>query len=379
MKTKIFLISLLVLTLFLSGCSEWFKKKPTTVPPLEAGKNLTALSEKTEDDVANLDEFIDYLLEVSIENKDKTEIVEDSLDSVEDNTQRIKKESSGITRETEKIEDNINKVTFPIETAEEVEEIIKPETEIIKEKSEQIQILAEESLVETDIIEKVIEEINKNSSLQIKTITEDIVPIQSSLSEVPVKMEEIGESTIKYEETMKGLEKDRDKAFEEKEKAIREKNEKMHKVLRWVVVGCIVGIGVFGVLAVMYGSRLGLTLAAMCIATMSIAIFVETYFTYVVIGGGILALGLVGLLVYNVILQKKAFSEVVNTVEIAQDNMEEDTRNKLFGGDGETGIMDTIQHPSTMDLVKKEKQKMSRLWRYAKYRNKSHKRRGDKS
>ena len=44
----------------------------------------------------------------------------------------------------------------------------------------------------------------------------------------------------------------------------------------------------------------------MCIVVMSIAIFVEAYFVYVVIGGGIILAALVGVFVYNIIIQKRA-------------------------------------------------------------------------
>jgi hypothetical protein len=99
---------------------------------------------------------------------------------------------------------------------------------------------------------------------------------------------------------------------------------------------------------------------------MSIAIFVETYFIYLVIGGGIILLGLVGFVIYNIIIQKRAFKEVVDTVEVAQSQMSDSARTRLFGGEEETGVMDTIQSPSTMELVKKEKAKMSNLWSFSK-------------
>jgi hypothetical protein len=109
-----------------------------------------------------------------------------------------------------------------------------------------------------------------------------------------------------------------------------------------------------------------LTLSAICVVVMSVAIFVETYFIYLVIAGGLILLGLVGVLVWNISIQKRAFKEVVETVEIAQENLPEEARNKLFGGNGETGIMKGLQNQNTMNLVQKQKQKMSNLWHYAK-------------
>ena len=81
----------------------------------------------------------------------------------------------------------------------------------------------------------------------------------------------------------------------------------------------------------------------------------------IIIFGGIVLIGLIGSLGWNIIVQKKAFSQVVNTVEVAKSALPVEKKTELFGGEGQTGIMDSIQNLSTMALVKKEKSKMS-LW-----------------
>ena len=66
----------------------------------------------------------------------------------------------------------------------------------------------------------------------------------------------------------------------------------------------------------------------------------------------------------------KAFSEVVDTVEITKTGLTPDKKAELFGEDGQTGVMDSVQSPETMHLVKKEKGKMGSLWSYVKKKTK---------
>jgi hypothetical protein len=168
------------------------------------------------------------------------------------------------------------------------------------------------------------------------------------------------------EDALDDMTTERDAALKALAKAEADRDSALHSAVRWLILASIVGAGALGVFGFMYNSKMCLTLAGVCIVVMSIAIFVETYFIYLVIGGGIILLGLVGFVIYNIIIQKRAFKEVVDTVEVAQSQMSDSARTRLFGGEEETGVMDTIQSPSTMELVKKEKAKMSNLWSFSK-------------
>ena len=98
-----------------------------------------------------------------------------------------------------------------------------------------------------------------------------------------------------------------------------------------------------------------------CGLVLMIAIFVNQFILYLAIGGGILLLLMAGILLYNIYIKNKAFSEVVETVEATKTKLPSDKKAELFGEDGQTGIMDSIQSPETIKMVKKEKSKMS-LW-----------------
>jgi len=233
-----------------------------------------------------------------------------------------------------------------------IQETIEGSSEVIREKATAIEL-------------KDKNEIKKRSETIIGETTKiDIAA--GELSEARTKLNQVEEETKILDDTLKKTIKERDRALKEKSEAIDAKNEKLHNLIRYLIVGCIIGVGVFAVLFFMYGSRFGIVGASACALILTISIFVEAYFAYLALIGGIILVGLVGVLIWNVIVQKRAFREVVDTVEITQDNLPEERRLKLFGGQGETGIMDGIQSKNTMYLVQKEKKKMSHLWSYAK-------------
>lgn len=200
-----------------------------------------------------------------------------------------------------------------------------------------------------------------NSSNIISEKTQDINKSVAELAGATSLLNNAGDKITTIEKTLDQITKERDAAIIARDKALAAKNSQLHKALRWLIVGCIVASAGLGVFGFMYGSKLSLTLSAAAIVIMSVAIFVETYFIVVVIFGGIVLIGLIGALVYNIIIQKKAFSQVVETVEVAKTGLSSDKKIELFGDTGKTGIMDSVQSPETIKMVKKEKAKMS-LW-----------------
>ena len=254
---------------------------------------------------------------------------------------------------------------------------------------EDLQTVEDTIETSTDIIGLATKDIKKEADSITKEATEVQVPIeaQSSIDSIKKSSDVIKEDATKIEKASAKLIEAQgvlevvekkveisqdalDKITKERDDAIKARDSALHKAIRWLIMACIVGAGALGMFGFMYGNRLCLTLSAVCIVIMSIAIFVETYFIFLVIGGGIILAGLVGLTGYQIYLQKKAFKEVVDTVEVTQDNLPEEVKKKLFGGVGETGIMDGLQSKSTMNLVQKEKNKMSNLWYYAKINKK---------
>ena len=247
-------------------------------------------------------------------------------------------------------------------TAKDTKQAVKKIEDIQEKVTDSSKTIRKEA---TDIELEDKEEIKKKSetiikeTVKIDTATEELTTVRANLDKVKKEAEILDDS-------LKNVIKERDKALKDKNEAIDKKNEKLHSLIRYLIVGCIVGVGIFAVVFFMYGSRFGIVGAAACALILTISIFVEAYFAYLALIGGVILVGLVGVLIWNVVVQKRAFKEVVNTVEITQDNLPEERRIKLFGGQGETGIMDGIQSRNTMYLVQKEKKKMSNLWTYAK-------------
>ena len=254
---------------------------------------------------------------------------------IANSTKEIKGATSEITTATQTIKDETSETKGKIPA--EVKKQIEPHLHKID--------------VSSATIEKNTQEINKAVA--------ELAGAESLLANAKGKIKSI-------EDSLETMTKERDEAIKDRDEAIADSKSQLKKTLRWITVGCIILAGVFAVLFVLHGSKFGLTGAAICAVVCAISIFVQTYFIYVAIAGGLILLGLIGALVYQVIVKNKAFKEVVETVEVVQDNMPESTKTKLFGGAGETGIMDTIQSPSTMELVRKEKSKMDKLWSYAK-------------
>jgi hypothetical protein len=263
------------------------------------------------------------------------EDIDSAVDVIKESSNNIEEASSDIAKEANNINQAASEVQNKIPT--EIKSKVDSHLKNIKESS--ISILKDTT------------KINKAAA--------ELVSAESLLENASYKV------TI-TEGALDDMTKERDAALKKLAEAEADRDSALHDAIRWLILASIVGAGALGVFGFMYSSKMCLTLAGVCIVIMSIAIFVETYFIYLVIGGGIILLGLVGFVIYNIIIQKRAFKEVVDTVEIAQSQMSDSARERLFGGEGESGVMDTIQSPSTIDLVKKEKGKMSNLWSFAK-------------
>ncbi len=307
MKTKLFILVFIV-TLLCSSCTMMCDNLGWFCPEKHPSQNPEF---NTKEDIVK-----------------SQKIIEDSSTVIEKATGDIAKEANSINKETNEAQSKI---------PEDAKSNVVPHLDSIKKSSDNI-----------------IEDTTK-----INTATAELASATSLLENAELKIETT-------EKTLDKITEERDSALIAKREAEEERDSALHNLMKWLIVGCAVGAGVLGVFGFLYSSKFILTLSVVCIVVMSIAIFVETYFVYVAIAGGVILLSLVGLVVYNIIVRKRAFKEVVDTVEVAQENLSNEDRKKLFGGIGETGIMDGLQSKNTMALVQKEKSKMSNLWSYSK-------------
>ncbi len=257
---------------------------------------------------------------------------------------------------------------------------IEIDTKIIEEKTENISQEAQKIYDDTVKIESGLSEVLrekmgiylvdvKNSSQTIIVDAKEVIRANMDLATVKTILENASDKVETTDELFKTLVKERDDLTIALEEAEEARDSALHKMLQYLIIGCVVGCGAFIVLFFYTGSKGGLMAAGGCGLVLIIAIFVNKYIFYLAIGGGVLLLVMAGLLLYNIYIKNKAFKEVVDTVEVAQDNMTKEDIDKIFGKNGQTGIMDGIQSKSTMELVKKEKTKMASLWSYAKVKN----------
>jgi len=302
MKTKL-LILIITLMLMCSGCGNWMCE------------NLNMFCPEPPSNKPEVNTLQD------IENTQKI---------VEESSATIEKASGEIADEANKINTEANEVKGKIPA--DAKSKIDPHLDSIKESSTAI-------LEDTTIINKASAELEGAKSLLVSA----------------------GKKVVIVEEALDTMTEERDRALEDKRKAEADRDSALHKALRWLIVGCIVGCGAFIVLFFYTGSKGGLMAAGGCGLVLMIAIFVNQFILYLAIGGGILLLLMAGILLYNIYIKNKAFSEVVETVEATKTKLPSDKKAELFGEDGQTGIMDSIQSPETIKMVKKEKSKMS-LW-----------------
>ena len=242
--------------------------------------------------------------------------------------------------------------------------IEKATGEISKEANK---ITTETTMVQNKVPEEAKAEINphlktiKESSIAILKDTTKVNKASAELTSANSLLENAEQKVISTKDFLNAVIRERDKAVIARDKALTDKNSQMQKMLQWLVVSCIVGAGVCVVAFFVFGNKFGLIGAGACILVLTLASFVQVYFTYLaILGGCLLFLLLIGL-IWNIIVQRKAFSQVVETVEVAKTGLSEDKKEELFGKNGQTGIMDSIQNPATIKMVSKEKKKMS-LW-----------------
>jgi ABC-type multidrug transport system fused ATPase/permease subunit len=311
MKTK--LMTLMIILMFMcSGCGNWMCENlgmfcpddPTSNPEFNTGEDI--------------DSAVD--------------VIKKSSDNIEEASSDIAKEANNINQAASEVQNKI-----PTEIKSKVDSHLKN----IKESS--ISILKDTT------------KINKAAA--------ELVSAESLL-------ENASDKVSITEDALDDMTDERDAALKKLSKAEADRDSALHKAIRWLILASIVGAGALGVFGLMYGSKMCLTLSAVCIVVMSMAIFIEAYFVYLAIGGGVILLALLGLLIYNVVSERmkaaKAIKEIVDTVEVTQEHLSDDDRIKLFGGRGKTGIMDGLQSKSTMELIQKQKNKLSNLWIYAK-------------
>lgn len=260
--------------------------------------------------------------------------IKNAQKTVEESSKIIEKASGKITTEAHKI--IVEATEAQSKVPENAKAVINPHLISIKESSTSI-------LEDTTIINKASAKLDGAKSL----------------------LDGAGKKVIIVETALNKITNERDAALVAQKKAEEDRDSQMQKMLQWLIISCIVGCGAFTVLFFFTGSKGGLMAAGGCGLVLIIAIFVNKFITYLAIGGGVLLLFMAGVLLYNIYIKNKAFSEVINTVEVVKNNLTEDKKIELFGKK-KNGVINDMQNNNTKTLVKIEKKKISNLWDYSK-------------
>jgi len=207
----------------------------------------------------------------------------------------------------------------------------------------------------------------EKSADNITSESKKLKDVSLELSKAGVKSD-VSERAI---ETIVGRAVDAEKKVEKltEENAKLNENIKsgLNRMLKWIIGACVVGAGACAAMAVFFGNiKGGLTGAAACIIIMTLAIAVGQYMMYIAIAGGIIVIGTLGILGYQLFVQRRAISDNVWTQEIVKTQLPLDIKEKIYGKGKEKGKAGLIQSASTQKIVKSIKNKLPKGWKVTK-------------
>lgn len=157
---------------------------------------------------------------------------------------------------------------------------------------------------------------------------------------------------------------ERDKYKKELDEALIEQKSETRKMLRWLIMSCVVAGGI-SIALMMFGNfAIGGILLSASASTLGLAIAVDQYFDYIAIGGLVVLALAAGYCVYQIWSRQRALRELVQTTEIAKRKMPFEERKKIFGYREEPGLATTIQSPPTEKLVNNIRKQLRKSWEH---------------
>ncbi|KKM71638.1 hypothetical protein LCGC14_1428580 [marine sediment metagenome] len=232
---------------------------------------------------------------------------------------------------------------------------ISKEAITIKNKSQEGLLV---SAPETDIYQ-LFDEI-KTSSALILMETDSLQNVKNNLSLVQSNLQIVESKVDEMTDNSKILKKERDEAIKERDKLQDDLKSGMAKLLRFIIGGCIIGIGIFGALAAFGNIKGGIFGAAGCGITLVLAIVVGQHVVLIGwIGLAIVLFG-IGLAAYHIYTQRRALHEVILTTEEVKKDLPVETKNKIFGINPDLGIAGRLQSALTKTIVQKEREKINK-------------------
>jgi len=195
----------------------------------------------------------------------------------------------------------------------------------------------------------------KNETKGLRQDSATLAAIQQKLVDAQGQLTEQQKKINGYTEFAKNSELERTK-LQSKIKELQESNSKLLKtMLAWITVICVVGIGASLVIGFFFKTPAAFMVAAGCVATLGVAVAVTMYMQYIAWAAlallGLVFLGAVGYVVWQIHNRNKAVTELVKTNEVSKQNMPLANRQKVYGNGAEPGLVEHLQSPATKNLV----------------------------
>ena len=222
----------------------------------------------------------------------------------------------------------------------------------IKRESQDIMLM-----IEDETVDPMLENIKDKSNVILNSV-DDLRKAKNELAIAYDKVKIAEEKSDEISDNSKQLKKERDEAVKEKEKLEDDIKSNITKMLKLIIGGSIIGIGVCGALAAFGSFKGGITGASGCAITLVLAIVVGQHIALIAWVGVIVLFFCIGLIIYHIYIDRKAIKEVVTSTEKIKEEIPNDLKDKLFGTKGE---IRPLQSPSTEIIVKEEKNKLKKL------------------
>jgi len=260
-------------------------------------------------------------------------------------TKQLEKDMTSVTKVLNKSADSINNSTKTID-----DNVI-----IVKQHTKDVLAQAPGTVELVAGIEK--------SADSIALESQKLKDVSLDLSKAGVKLEISGRAIETIVDRAEEAEKSNEKLIEENAKLNENIKSGLNRMLKWIVGGCLIGAGVCAAMALFFGNvKGGLFGAATCIIIMTLAIAVGQYMMYIAIAGILAIIGTLGVLGYQLLVQRRAISDNIWTQEIVKKNLPLDLKEKIYGkGDGK-GQAGKIQSKTTQKIVKQIKNKLPKGW-----------------
>lgn len=250
----------------------------------------------------------------------------ESKDKIEKDAEEITKDAENIGRETEKINSKLDDQS-------------KPEL--------------------TPFLVRI-----KDASNNIIENADNILSEKVNLDKAHLKLQESKKQIRKIDnEAAKAVEAKK-KAEKELEETLKREAEATRKMIRWLIIICVIGGGV-GIALLAFGHiYIGGAIAIGSATTGTLAITVNAYIDYIAYAGLAMIVIGIGIFAWQFFRRERALEETIETTEVAKEKLTPKERRKLFGYGAQKGDVYNLQSRSTENLIARKRKKLKKMWEH---------------